>query len=230
MAWDPDVSARAVAGDWVKMTYTDDPRFVTPVVEMMMNSRETVVDYMTPLGLAHQMAWSTHYGPGPWVSNASRPDWNSTYYSKVAADGIGFDRTATGSDAIAQYSPMVAARLADANTTPQSQLLWFHHLSWGYPMPTGRSLWDEMVVRYSRGVDEVGAMQAEWSRMQPFIDSQRFDETTTMLATQRIEAQWWRDGSIAYFETYSHRPTPQGYAEPAHPAAYYEAITSPFQP
>ena len=230
MAWDPDVSVRAVAQDWVKMTYTNDPRFVGPVVEMMMSSRETVVDYMTPLGLAHQMAWSTHYGPGPWVSNASRPDWNSTYYSKVAADGIGFDRTASGSNAIAQYSPVVAARLADPNTTPQSQLLWFHHLPWDYPLPTGRTLWDEMVARYSRGVDEVGAMQAEWSRMQPYVDGQRFDETTAMLATQRIEAQWWRDGSIAYYQTYSHRPIPRGFAEPAHPAAYYEAITSPFQP
>ena len=230
MAWDPEVSARAVAQDWLKMTFTADPRFVTPMTDMMMGSREAAVDYMVPLGLAHQMAESTHYGPGPWVSGASRPDWNSTFYSKVAADGIGFDRTATGSDAVAQYAPPAAALFSDPKTTPQDELLWFHHLAWDYAMPSGRSLWDELVVHYDQGIAKVEGMQATWATMKPYVDPQRFEAVSAMLATQRLEAQWWRDGCIAYYQTYSHRPTPPGHAEPRHPASYYEAITSPFQP
>ncbi len=230
MAWDPDASARDIAQDWLKQTFTDDPRFVAPVTELMMGSREAAVDYMVPLGLHHQMAESTHYGPGPWVSGAARPDWNSTFYSKVAADGIGFDRSPSGSNAAAQYAPPVAKLFDDPRTTPQTELLWFHHLAWDYPMPSGRSLWDELVVHYDQGIAAVEAMQATWAQMKPYVDAERFEEVSAMLATQRIEAQWWRDGCIAYYQTYSHRPTPAGHAEPRHPASYYEAITSPFQP
>jgi alpha-glucuronidase len=227
LAWDPEASAEAIAEDWLKMTFTADPKFVTPALAMMMGSREAAVDYMTPLGLHHQMARGTHYGPGPWVTGG-RADQTSLYFSKVGADGIGFDRTASGSNAIAQYAPAVAAPLADPKTTPESELLWFHHLPWDYRLKSGETLWDGLVDRYDRGIGEVEAMQKTWASLGPFIDAERFRETSDMLATQRLEAQWWRDASIAFFGTYSKRPTPSGHVEPPHPASFYEAITSPY--
>jgi alpha-glucuronidase len=227
LAWDPDGSAKQVAEDWLKMTFTADPKFVTPALAMMMGSREAAVDYMTPLGLHHQMARDTHYGPGPWVTGG-RADQTSLYFSKVAADGIGFDRTASGSNAIAQYAPAVAAPLADPKTTPETGLLWFHHLPWDYRLKSGETLWDGLVARYDRGIGEVEAMQKTWASLSGFVDPERFQETTALLATQRREAQWWRDASIAFFQGYSHRPTPAGHAEPPHPASFYEGITSPY--
>ena len=104
----PDVPP-AIADEWARMTWSNDPRFVKPVVAMMMGSRQAVVDYMTPLGLAHQMATDHHYGPGPWVTRPAAPQWNPAYYHRADASGIGFDRTATGSNAVAQYAPDVAA-------------------------------------------------------------------------------------------------------------------------
>jgi alpha-glucuronidase len=227
LAWDPDASAKTIAEDWLKMTFTADPGFVQPALQMMMGSRETAVDFMTPLGLHHQMARNTHYGPGPWVTGG-RADQTSLYFSKVGADGIGFDRTRNGSNAIAQYAPEVAAPLADPKTTPDTELLWFHHLAWDYRLPTGETLWDGLVGRYDRGIGEVEGMQKTWATLKPYVDAERFSETTAMLALERREAQWWRNASIAFYQGFSHRPTPAGHPEPAHPASFYEGITSPY--
>jgi alpha-glucuronidase len=227
LAWDPDASARTIAEDWLKMTFTADPRFVRPALQMMMVSRETAVDFMTPLGLHHQMAVGTHYGPGPWVTGG-RADQTSLYFSKVGADGIGFDRTAAGSNALAQYAPEYATPRADPKTTPEAELLWFHHLPWDYRLKSGQTLWDGLVGRYDRGIGEVEGMQKTWSMLKPYVDAERFDETTALLSLERREAQWWRDASIAFFEGFSHRPTPAGHTEPPHPASFYEGITSPF--
>ena len=230
LAWNPDLSARQIAEEWVKMTFTSDPRFVAPVVNMMMGSREAAVDYMTPLGLASQMAAGTHFGPGPWVAPGKGipPDWSSTYYSSADAHGIGFDRTSSGSDAVAQYSPHVASEWADPATCPDELLLWFHHLSWDYRMRSGRTLWDSLVRHYDRGVEWVKQARATWSTLAPYIDSRRYRLTADYLAIQQKDAQWWRDASIAYFQSISRRPLPAGVAPPPDTLAHYEAFCIPY--
>ncbi len=230
LAWDPTLSAEAIAEEWVRMTFSNDPRFVAPVVAMMMGSREAVVDYMTPLGLAHQMASGTHYGPGPWVAGNAEPDWNPVYYNRADSSGIGFDRTASGSDAVGEYARPLAAQLSSLKTVPQKYLLWFHHVPWGERLSSGRTLWDELVLHYTRGVDAVSAMRRTWSGLAAYVDSERFAEVAALLAIQQREAQWWRDASIAYFQTLSRRPLPPGIAPPAHSLAEYEAVCFPFSP
>jgi alpha-glucuronidase len=230
LAWDPTLSAAAIAEEWVRMTFSNDPAFVSRVVAMMMGSREAVVDYMTPLGLAHQMASGTHYGPGPWVDNNPEPDWNPVYYNRAASSGIGFDRTASGSNAVAQYAPPVAAQFSDLKMVPEKYLLWFHHVPWDYRLSSGRTLWEELVLHYAHGVDEVRAMRKTWSGLSAYVDPERFAEVTRFLAIQQREAQWWRDASIAYFQTLSQRPLPPGVAPPAHTLAEYEAVCFPFTP
>jgi alpha-glucuronidase len=226
-AWDPESSSRQIAEDWVRMTFGHDPAFVHPVVAMMLASRETTVNYMTPLGLHHIMAVDTHFGPGPWVTAVPRVDWSSPYYHHADAGGIGFDRTSTGSNAVAQYAPEVAAKFASLGPDSEKTLLWFHHLPWDYRTSSGRTLWDELVVRYSEGVKQVGTMRATWSRMRPYVDAERFEEVAGILRTQEREAKWWRDACIAYFQTFSKRPMPAGYAPPPHPSVYYEARLQP---
>ncbi|HEU4960976.1 MAG TPA: alpha-glucuronidase family glycosyl hydrolase [Sphingomonas sp.] len=230
LAWDPTASSRAVAAEWAKMTFTLDPAFVKPVVAMMMASRQAVVDYMTPLGLAHQMGTGHHYGPAPWVHDLPQAEWNPVYYNRADATGIGFDRTATGSDAVAQYAPPVAARFADLATVGDDYLLWFHHLPWDYRMASGETLWDSLVHHYTKGVEEVAAMQRTWAAMRPYVDDERFAKATTFLAIQHREAKWWRDASIAYFQSVSKRPLPPGEVPPAHSLATYEALRFPHAP
>lgn len=230
LAWDSDLSAASIAREWAAQTFTPDRRLVDPVVTMMMASREAAVDYMTPLGLAHVMATGHHYGPGPWISDLARPEWNPVYYHKADAQGIGFDRTKTGSDAISQYAPALAKRLANPATTPERDLLWFHHVGWDAKLKSGETLWDGLVHRYDRGVAAVGAMQQSWDSLRPYVDAERFAQTQSFLGIQHNEAQWWRDASIAYFQTIARRPLPTGSAAPAHELNWYKALTFPYAP
>jgi alpha-glucuronidase len=228
MAWDPTLSAQAIAGEWVRMTFSNDPAFVAPVVHMMMISREAVVDYMTPLGLHHLMARGGHYGPGPWVAGGARADQTSVYFHRADAQGIGFDRTATGSNAIAQYAQPVAEQFARLETAPEKLLLWFHHVPWDHRMASGRTLWEELVAHYTQGVATVGQMRRTWADLGAYVDPERHAQVAAFLAIQEKEAQWWRDASIAYFQQFSHRPLPAGVTPPAHPLAEYEAICVPY--
>ncbi len=230
LAWNPDDSARAIADDWARMTFSNDPRFVKPVVDMMMASREAVVDYMTPLGLAHLMATGHHYGPGPWVSDLKRPEWNPVYYHRADAAGIGFDRTAAGSNAISQYAPGAAAEFGDPNRIPEKFLLWFHHVPWDHKMKSGRTLWDEMIVHYDEGVAATARARAAWAGMRNYVDAQRFAEEDAYLRIEESEARWWRDAEIAYFQTFSKLPLPAGHAPPAHDLDYYKAIHYKYVP
>jgi len=230
LAWDPLLGADTVAREWALQTWPQDPRLTAPLVAMMMGSREAVVDYMTPLGLHHMMGTGHHHGPAPWVDKLERPDWNPVYYHRAARDGIGFDRGASGSKALAQYAPEVARRFADPATTPPELLLWFHHLPWDYRMPSGRTLWAELVAHYDRGVAQAAAMQAQWEILRALVDARRGSDVAQRLARQAEEARWWRDACLAYFRQVNGLPLPPGAAEPAHPLDYYRALSFPYAP
>ncbi len=228
LAWNPQARARDIALEWAGRTFS--AKAAPDIADLMMMSREAVVDYMTPLGLTHLMGTGHHYGPAPWVSDLARPEWNPAYYHRADSKGIGFDRTATGSNALAQYAPALAQRWADARSTPPEYLLWFHHLPWDYAMPSGRTLWAELLAHYDSGVAAVAEMQQRWQRLKPLVDARRHQEVAQRLAVQRQEAQWWRDASIAYFQSVSKLPLPAGVQAPPHSLEYYKALHFPFAP
>jgi alpha-glucuronidase len=229
LAWDPSLSARAVAEEWVRITLSNDSVAVATVRDMMMTSRQAAVDYMTPLGLASMTAASNHYGPAPWVKDG-RADWTPVYYHRADATGIGFDRTPTGSNAVEQYAEPVRARYASRATVPDSLLLWFHHVGWRERLTTGRTLWDELVSRYYGGVDSVRAMQRAWNSVAGKIDDERFRQVRAALVVQEREARWWRDASLRYFQTQSHLPVPARYEPPNQPLEFYVRLRCPADP
>ncbi len=213
LAWDHSLSAGEIAEEWLELTFSSDPAFLKAALEIMLASREAVVDYMTPLGLHHLMAVSHHYGPGPWVSEG-RPDWTSIYYHRADQLGIGFDRTPSGSNAVEQYNDPLRRDWSNPKRCPEELLLWFHHVAWSEPLRSGRSLWDELCYRYQRGVDSVRAMQKRWDELSACVDAARFDHVRGYLVIQEREARWWRDACVLYFQTFSKLPLPPGY-EPA---------------
>lgn len=224
LAWDPDLSSDTIATEWVRQTFTHDDDAVRRIVDLMNLSREAVVHYMTPLGLHHLMATGHHHGPAPWVADLKRPEWNPVYYHRADAQGIGFDRSPSGSNAVAQYAPALAQRWADPATTPETLLLWFHHLPWSHRMRSGRNLWQELVATYDQGVSEAAELRARWQALQPHIDARRHAEVSDYLAQQEREAQWWRDACLAYFHSVSGQPWPEGAPRPAKTLAEYQAI------
>jgi alpha-glucuronidase len=224
LAWSPTAAPSRIAEEWTRMTWGSDFHIVRPVVSMMIRSREGVVDYMTPLGLAHQMATDHHYGPGPWVCDLAEPSWNPCYYNRADAGGIGFDRTTSGSDAAAQYAPALERCFDDLSCVPSEDLLWFHHLGWRYRTRSGTSLWDDLVKHYDLGVANVSSMRSAWKSLRAFVDPARYQAVLSSLERQYVEAKWWRDASIAYWQSVSKLPLPRGHSPPPHPLSWYRAI------
>jgi alpha-glucuronidase len=227
LSWDPEASSRDIAEEWVRQTFSNDPDVVGRVTGMMMESRQALVNYMTPLGLVHQMATHHHYGPGPWVSDQRRAEWNPTYYARADAQGIGFDRTASGSNALAQYASQVGELFANRATVPDDYLLFFHHLGWSEKLRSGRTLWNELVERYSAGVRAARGLGTSWAGVRGKIDDQRFHEVAAFLKIQADEARWWRDASLDYFGSLSGMAIPPGYEAPLHPLDFYQALKCP---
>lgn len=230
LAWNLSFKAEDIAQEWIAMTFTSEPKFLNPIHEIMMKSREVTVNYMTPLGLHHIMGWSHHYGPGPWIKDKQRDDWTSVYYHRADKDGIGFDRTETGSNALEQYHPKVQEKFSDPKTCPEEYLLWFHHVPWTFKMKSGRTLWDEMCTRYYSATDEVEKMQQQWRGLSNWVDSDRFKHVDMHLSLQHEEAQLWRDACVLYFQQFSQIPIPAPLKKPEHSLEYYESLSFPYAP
>jgi alpha-glucuronidase len=230
LAWNPHGNAGNIAREWIAQTFSSDEATVEAIGAIMLRSHQTVVDYMTPLGLHHLMGTGHHHGPAPWIADLKRPEWNPVYYHRADRNGIGFDRTANGGDAISQYAPALARTFADPRTTPEQYLLWFHHLPWDYRMRSGHTLWAELITRYDSGVAAAAGMHADWMRLRGAVDAQRHAGVAARLRQQVEEAQWWRDASVAYFQSISGLALPPGVRPPAHTLEHYKARSFPFAP
>ncbi|HEY6476365.1 MAG TPA: alpha-glucuronidase family glycosyl hydrolase [Polyangia bacterium] len=233
LAWNPDLKAQDIADEWIRQTFSNDPAVLVPVTQMMMSSRQSLVNYMEPLGLVHLMGTNIHYGPAPWVDNLPRKDWNPTYFHQADATGIGFDRTSTGSNTVAQYFPTVANTFASKSTVPDDLLLFFQRRKWTDTLASsGRTIWSELVYRTSAGVDAVQTMREEWASVQGYIDNRRWSDETSFLQIQHHEARWWRDACLAYFMSVNKLGMPSGYSPPQHDLRYYLNLqtTCPLDP
>ena len=231
LAWNPDISPEQIAREWLSMTFTSDEKFVEPMTELLIQSRESAVKYMTPLGLHHIMDAGHHYGPGPWISNMSRPDWTSVYYHKADSLGVGFDRTeATGSGTLGQYAEQIQEQYSDPERIPEEYLLWFHHLPWEYQMKNGRTLWDNLGIKYQEGVDEVQQMIKTWELMRTYVSEEDFRHVQMMLSIQLKEAVWWKDACMLYFQQFSRLDFPAEMTPPEKPLSWYQSLKFPYAP
>ena len=179
LAWNDELSAEAIAQEWATQTFAEGKeensergKELQPIVDMMMRSREAVVDYMMPLGLHHQFEWGHHYGPEPYCAiPGARPDWMPSYYHKADFEGLGFNRSSTGSNATGQYAYAYGNMLDNIDACPSNLLLWFHHVPWDYQMKNGNTLWDEMCRRYFEGVEKVVGYQELWKSVKKFVNN-----------------------------------------------------------
>lgn len=224
LAWNDKLKSEQIADEWIKLTFYNDSceksgtanyasgwkeNFLGPVKKMMLESREAAVNFMTPLGLHHIMSANGHYGPGPWwAPKGVRPDWTPPYYHQASTNGIGFDRTTKGSDAVNQYHEPLASEFNNVATCPEKYLLWFHHLPWDYKMKDGRPLWDDLCYHYDTGVNQVREFQKIWDKAGPFVDSTRFMNVQRKLREEVVNAVLWKDACLLYFQQFSRMPIP----------------------
>ena len=221
LAWNPQLSSEEIIDEWMPMTLNypeNTPKEVTDgLKKMMLNSREAVVDYMMPLGLHHLFAFGHHYGPEPWCDiKGGRPDWMPPYYHRADSAGLGFNRSSSGSNAVAQYPAQLAKKLDNINTCPEEFILWFHHVPWDFKMKSGATLWQELCNRYQSGVESVETMQRQWTAAKPYIDPELWNDVNERLMTQARDANWWKEGCLLYFQQFSGMPIPDNVTPPVH--------------
>jgi alpha-glucuronidase len=199
LAWDSDLSAGAIADEWIRMTWSNDPFVVDSLKSMMLGSWEACIDYMTPLGLHHIMREGHHYGPDPGFNAAPRADWNNVYFHRADAEGVGFDRSSTGSDAASQYHSPLREQFDDMATCPEKLLLWFHHVPWDHRLQSSLTLWEELQRRYDAGIASVQEMDRIWQGVRDKIDPQRHRHVSERLKQQLENARLWREVCVDYF-------------------------------
>lgn len=229
-AWDPYLEATTLFKEWSELTWGQRPEVLEVSQQLLNDSYETCVQYMTPMGLHHIMAAGHHYGPGPWVSQMSRADWTSVYYHKSDAKGIGFDRTSSGSNALEQYAEPFQEIYQDQADCPQKFLLWFHHVGWDQQLSSGRTLWNELCWQYNEGAEKANSFVSTWNKLKGKIDAERFQQVQMHLTIQAKEAKWWRDACLSYFQTFSKMDFPEGYPKPEHDLEYYQNLSHPYAP
>lgn len=228
LAWNPALTSEEIADEWLKQTFTTDSRFVGPMEQVMCDSREAVVDYMMPLGLHHIFAWGHHYGPEPWCSvPGARPDWLPPYYHQADKVGLGFDRSHTGSNAVAQYPDSLNRIFDSLDTCPEEFLLWFHHVPWKYRMKSGKTLWEELCYSYDEGVKKVRGFQNVWEKMKPYVDEERYGNVAGRLDIQMHDAIWWKDACLLYFQKFSKMKLPADVEKPVYKLKELEKVKLP---
>ena len=208
LAWNPSLTAEEIAHEWLVQTYENqDEKFTKPVEMMMMTSREACVNYMMPLGLHHIFKFDHHYGPEPDGFIASYPlEWCPVYYHKADAQGIGFDRSSKGTDAVGQYPEPYRSLYDNIETCPEEYLLWFHHVAWDYKMKSGSTLWQELCMKYNMGVAMVEVYRDFWhtsAKQYMKGHEQEWQHTDSLLNVQLENAKEWRNTCLKYFQTFS---------------------------
>ena len=208
LAWNPSLTAEEIAHEWLVQTYENqDERFTKPVEMMMMTSREACVNYMMPLGLHHIFKFDHHYGPEPDGFIASYPlEWCPVYYHKADAQGVGFDRSSKGTDAVGQYPEPYRSLYDNIETCPEEYLLWFHHVAWDYKMRSGSTLWQELCMKYNMGVAMVEVYRDYWhtsAKQYMKGHEQEWQHTDSLLNVQLENAKEWRNTCLKYFQTFS---------------------------
>lgn len=208
LAWNPSLTAEEIAHEWLVQTFEDqDEKFTKPVEMMMMTSREACVNYMMPLGLHHIFKFDHHYGPEPDGFIASYPlEWCPVYYHKADAQGVGFDRSSKGTDAVGQYPEPYRSLYNNIETCPEEYLLWFHHVPWNYKMKSGSTLWQELCMKYNMGVAMVEVYRDFWhtsAKQYMKGHEQEWQHTDSLLNVQLENAKEWRNTCLKYFQTFS---------------------------
>ncbi|MCM1504285.1 MAG: alpha-glucuronidase [Muribaculum sp.] len=220
LAWNPDVESDKIAREWLDLSISDGnmPDDVYGgLVDMMLESREAVVDYMMPMGLHHLFAFGHHYGPEPWCEvTGARADWLPKYYHRADSIGLGFDRTLSGTRAVEQYPEGLSDALNDPDRCPEDFLLWFHHVPWNKTLQSGDTMWNTLCRHYERGVESVKQSQCRWDAAAPYLDAGLYADVRRRLMTQARDARWWKDACLLYFQEFSGLPFPDGVTAPEH--------------
>lgn len=217
VCWDTEMTSDQIAEEFLMQTFSCDSDFVYPMRQLLLRSWSAAVDYMMPLGLHHIFAFGHHYGPEPWCApEGAREDWLPRYYHRADSVGLGFDRSPSGSNASGQYCEPLSTVYGTLDLCPDEYLLWFHHVPWNYTMRNGLTMWDNLCYAYDRGVKQAMEFVETWKTVAPYVDAERYARQLRRFERQAMDAMWWRDAVLLYFQRYSGCSFPADSPKPVH--------------
>ena len=197
LAWNPDVSPRAIAEEWTKLTFGNDPTVVATVADMLVTSWRVYESYTGTLGLQTLTdILGSHYGPG--VEASERNGWGQ--WHRADHEGVGMDRTvATGTGYAGQYPPALAKLYESLETTPDELLLFFHHVPYTYVLKSGKTVIQSIYDSHYEGATRAAGFVHQWKSLRGHIDEQRYAEVLARLEYQAGHAIVWRDAVCNWF-------------------------------
>ena len=212
LAWNPDLSARQIAGEWTRLTFGNDPKVLQTIVDMQLSSWRTYENYTGPLGLQTLTdITGNHYGVN--VEASERNGWGQWHRADTEGDnkGVGMDRTvATGTGFIGQYAPAVARIYESLATCPDNLLLFMHHVPYTHALHSGKTVIQYLYDSHYEGAKAVEGYVRNWKSLQGRVDEQRYGEVLAQLEYQAGQAEVWRDAVSNWFLRASGIPDAKG--------------------
>ncbi|MEY7848518.1 alpha-glucuronidase family glycosyl hydrolase [Natrarchaeobius sp. A-rgal3] len=207
LCWDPDLSSEEITREWARQTFGGDEQVVETVTDILLDSWHACIDYHTGgLGLMHMMyngeeALENHYDPAPW-------EWPE--YHGATAEGIGVDRTSSGSGYAAQYRDPLTELYDDPESCPEELLLFFHHLPWEYELTDGTTVIQRLYDNLHAGAATVDDLRERWLDLEGSVDERRHRHVTARFDEHALQAKRWRDTLCTYFYEKSGVPDERG--------------------
>jgi alpha-glucuronidase len=210
LAWSPSLDPRAIAEEWTRLTFGNDPDVVRTITAMQANSWRVYESYTGPLG-AQTLTDITgsHYGPN--IESSEENGWGQ--WHRADHEGIGMDRSVeTGTGYAGQYPSSVAKLYESADSTPDNLLLFFHHVPYTYKLKSGQTVIQYIYASHYSGAKKAADFVQQWKSLQGKIDDERYADVLARLEYQAGHAIVWRDAICNYFLRLSGTPDAQGRA------------------
>jgi alpha-glucuronidase len=201
LAWKSDLTARAIAEEWTKLTFGNDPEVVKKVTNILLDSWPAYESYTGPLGLQTLTnITGPHYGPAP--ESQEHNGWGQ--WIRADRDGVGMDRTVvTGTGFVGQYSPSVQKIYEPLADTPDNIVLFFHHLPYTHRLHSGKTVIQTIYDSHYEGAAKTNDFVREWKSLKGYVDDERYEDVLAQLKYQSGHAIVWRDAVDDWFHQMS---------------------------
>ncbi|MFY9977241.1 MAG: alpha-glucuronidase family glycosyl hydrolase [Candidatus Sulfotelmatobacter sp.] len=208
LAWNPNLTAQAIIGEWTRLTFGNDRLVVETVSRIQLASWKAYESYTGPLGLQTLTnILGSHYGPAP--ESQERNGWGQ--WIRADDRGVGMDRTiATGTGFVGQYSPQVQKLYESATSTPDDLILFFHHLPYTFRLHSGKTAIQTVYDRHYEGARKAAEFVTQWRSLYGYIDQDRYRVVLAQLTYQAGHAIVWRDAINDWFHQLSGIPDAAG--------------------
>jgi alpha-glucuronidase len=196
LAWNTELSAEAIAEEWVRLTFGGDDRLVQTILGMLMDSLSIYESYTAPLGVGWMVNPGHHYGPN--VDGYEYSKWGTYHFADC--DGIGVDRTVkTGTGYAGQYRGDNAAQYEFVEECPDELLLFFHHVPYTHVLHSGTTVIQHIYDTHFNGVERAEQLKEAWNSLAGIVKEGMYCQVAERLKEQTEHAREWCDMINTYF-------------------------------